>query len=382
MEGDHPSTAPRPAGYHVSEAIVTRAIDYLKEGRAREPRQPQFLYLAFGAGHYPLQVPEEYIDRYEGVYERGWDRLREERFERQKEIGIIPRDARLSPRSEENPAWDGLTPAEKKVYARFMATYAGFLEHADEQIGRLVAYLKETGQYDDTLIFLISDNGATPEGGLTGRFRVGGGRGADAMGIGQMLARLDEVGSPASEPMYQRPWAWLGATPFQKYKSTPYGGGVRDPLIVTWPAGIRDRGAVRPQFVDAIDITPTVLDVLGIQAPEVFAGVPQMALQGRSIRQTFADPRAPTRTVQFFELYGNRAIRSDGWRAIATHENGTSFDRDRWELYDLSHDFSESVDVAARYPEKLEELQALWRSEAAKYNGLPILESNRGYRGE
>jgi arylsulfatase len=383
MEGDHPSMAPRPAGYHVSEAIVTRAIDYLKEGRTRDPLQPQFLYLAFGAAHYPLQVPEEYIDRYEGVYDRGWDRLREERFERQKEIGIVPRDARLSPRGDENPAWDSLTPGERKVYARFMATYAGFLEHADEQVGRLIAYLKESGQYDDTLIFLISDNGATSEGGLAGRFDMRTARAAGgATGIERMLARLDEVGSPASEPMYQRPWAWLGATPFQKYKSTPYGGGVRDPLIVTWPAGIRDRGAVRSRFVDAIDITPTVLDVLGIRAPRVFAGVPQMELQGRSIRETFADPRAPTRTVQFFELYGNRAIRSDGWRAIATHENGTSFDRDRWELYDLNRDFSESTDVAAEYPEKLRELQALWWSEAAKYNGLPILESSRGYRGD
>lgn len=378
MEGDHPSKAARPAGYHVSEAIVTRAIDYLKEGRARDPRRPQFLYLAFGAGHYPLQVPKEYIDRYTGVYERGWDRLREERFERQKEIGIIPKDARLSPRSEENPAWESLTPAQRKVYARFMATYAGFLEHADEQIGRLVDYLKESGQYDDTLIFLISDNGATPEGGMTGRFRVGGW----ATGIEQMLARLDEVGSPASEPVYQRPWAWVGATPFQKYKSTPYGGGVRDPLIVTWPAGIRDRGVVRSQFVEVMDITPTVLDVLGIGAPAVVAGVPQMEMQGRSVRGTFTDPRASTRAVQFFELYGNRAIRSGGWRAIATHENGTSFDRDRWELYDLDHDFSESTDIAARYPEKLRELQALWRSEAEKYNGLPILESSRGYRGE
>jgi arylsulfatase len=381
MEGDHPSTAPRPADYHVSEAIVTRAIDYLKEGRARDPRQPQFLYLAFGAGHYPLQVPKEYIDRYAGVYDQGWDRLREARFERQKEIGIIPRDARLSPRGKENPAWDGRTPEQKKVYARYMATYAGFLEHADEQIGRLIAYLKESGQYDDTLIFLISDNGATSEGGLTGRFRVGGGAGGST-GIEQMLARLDEVGSPTSEPMYQRPWAWVGATPFQKYKSTPYGGGVRDPLIVTWPAGIRDRGAVRSQFVETMDLTPTVLDILGIEAPRVFAGVPQMELQGKSIRRTFTDPRAPTRTVQFFELYGNRAIRSDGWRAIATHENGTSFDRDHWELYDLNRDFSESTDVAAEHPEKLRELQALWHSEAAKYNGLPILESSRGYRGE
>jgi arylsulfatase len=377
MEGDHPSTAPRPPGYHVSEAIVTRAIEYLKDGRAKDPGQPQFLYLSFGAGHYPLQVPREYVDRYAGVYEKGWDRLREERFERQKALGIVPRDARLSPRGKENPAWESLSADERKVYARFMATYAGFLEHADEQIGRLVAYLKESGQYENTLIFLISDNGATSEGGSTGQFRVRYGPPAE---IGQLLSRLDEVGSPSSEPMYQRPWAWLGATPFQKYKSTPYGGGVRDPLIVTWPAVIHDRGAIRSQFVDAIDLTPTVLDVLGIPVPAVVDGVPQMPMHGRSIRATFTDPRAPTRTVQYFEIYGNRAIRSGGWRAIATHRNGTSFDEDRWELYDLEHDFSESADVSARYPEKLKELQALWHAEAEKYDGLPLLESKRGYR--
>jgi arylsulfatase len=260
-----------------------------------------------------------------------------------------------------------------------MATYAGFLEHADEQVGRLVAYLKASGQYDDTLIFFISDNGATPEGGVRGKFAHPF---VDTTSLAGMLARLDDLGSERSEPVYQRPWAWLGSTPFQKYKSTPYGGGVRDPLIVTWPAGIRARGAIRSQFAEVMDITPTVLDILGIEAPSALAGVPQMAMQGRSIRATFDDPRAPTRTTQFFRLGANRAMRHGGWRAIATHRPGTGFAQDRWELYDLDRDFSEAIDVAARYPDKLRELQALWQSEAGQYGALPLVEPTRGARPE
>lgn len=372
MEGDHPVATPEPPGYHVSEAIVTRAIDYLKEGGARAPEQPHFLYLSFGAGHSPIQVPRRYIDEYAGVYEKGWDRIREERFARQKQLGIIPADAVLPPRNPDDPAWDRLSEAEKTVFARFMATYAGFLEHTDEQIGRLIDYLEETGQYDNTLIFLMSDNGAAPEAGLTGGFLRPYG---DTTSVQTMLARLDDLGTERSSALYQRPWAMVGGTPFRMYKLWPYGGGVRDPLIVTWPAGIRDRGAIRSQFVETIDITPTVLDILDIEAPKEFAGVPQMEVHGESILPTFTDPQAPDpRTTQFFVLRGNRAIRHDGWKAVAIHTNGTSFDEDRWELYHLDRDFTESVDLSAQHPDKLEELKALWWSEAEKYGALPLVE--------
>jgi arylsulfatase A-like enzyme len=372
-EGDRPILTPAPLGYHVSEAIVDRAIDYLKRDDAAG--RPSFLYLAFGAGHAPIQAPRSYIDKYRGRYDRGWDRIREERFARQKQLGIIPANAVLTPRSADDPAWESLSADQKKVFARFMEVYAGFIEHTDAQIGRLVAHLKETGEYENTLIFFMSDNGAASET-LGGGFDRPYGSG---MTVQQMLARLDDLGGPESSALYQRPWGWAGATPFQRYKLWPHGGGVRDPLIVTWPRVIRDGGAVRRQYVEAIDISPTVLDVLGLAAPPVVDGVVQMPIHGASIRQTFTNADAPTRTTQFYLMRGNRAITHEGWKAVAIHAPGTPFEQDRWELYDVANDYSESTDVAARHPEKLKELVGLWWSEATKYGGLPLLE--RGAAG-
>jgi len=375
-EGDTPITTPAPEGYHVSEAIVTRAIEYLRDARATG--QPSFLYLSFGAAHAPIQVPRRYIDTYEGVYDKGWDQIREERFARQKEMGIVPADAILPPRHEEDPAWDSLSDDEKTVFARYMAVYAGFIEHADEQIGRLIAYLKATGQFDDTLIFLMSDNGAAPEAGVNGSFlRPYGG----ALPIDQQLARLDELGGPEIMPLYQRPWAMASVTPFRMYKLWPYAGGVRDPLIVTWPTVIPDVGAIRTQHVDVIDITATVLDVLQAEAPTVVDGIEQMPLHGVSIRQTFTDADAPSpRTRQFYLMRGHRYMLDGNWKAIAIHQNGTEFEDDRWELYNVAEDFTESTDLAAQYPEKVEEMKALWMSEAEKYGALPLT-TRRGTGG-
>jgi arylsulfatase A-like enzyme len=372
IEGDHPAQEANPGGNHVSEAIVDRAIDYLREGFATAPQQPQFLYLAFGAAHAPIQVPQRYIDKYAGVYEKGWDRLREERFSRQKQLGIIPVNAVLTKRHDDDPAWEDLTPVEKTVYARFMATYAGFIEHADEQIGRLVNYLKDTGQFDNTLIFLMSDNGAAPEAGVDGNFvRPYGGN----LTVQEMLARLEDLGTERSSALYQRPWARVGGTPFQKYKLWPFGGGVRDPLIITWPERIRDNGGFRSQFVEVIDITPTVLDLLDIEAPSVIDGIEQMDMHGASILRTFNDPHAPyPRTTQFYVMRGNRAIYHEGWKAVAIHENGKDFEEDEWKLYHVTEDFSEAINVAEQYPQKLQELKDLWWSEAEKYGALPLVE--------
>ena len=367
-EGDRPITTLAPEGYHVSEAIVTRAIDYLKSDRAAG--KPSFLYLSFGAGHAPVQVPKRYIDKYNGVYDKGWDRLREERFARQKQIGIVPANAVLPPRNQGDPAWDTLSEVQKKVFARYMAAYAGFIEHADEQIGRLLAHLKQSGQFDNTLIFFMSDNGAAPEAGVNGSFLrpYGGG-----LPIDDQLARLDELGGPTTGPLYQRPWAMAGNTPFKMYKLWPYAGGVRDPLIVHWPAVIRDAGAIRKQHVDVIDITPTVLDILDLKAPTEVDGVPQMPLHGASILRTFTDANAPSpRTRQFYLMRGHRYIIDGDWKAIAIHQNGTTFEADRWELYNVAEDFAESTDLAERFPEKVKELEALWSSEAEKYGGLPL----------
>lgn len=372
MEGDHLAQEANPGGDHVSEEIVNRAIEYLREGFASSPEQPQFLYLAFGAAHAPIQVPRRYIDRYAGVYEKGWDVLREERFARQKQMGIIPVNAVLTGRHEDDPAWMDLSSVEKTVFARFMATYAGFIEHTDEQIGRLINFLKDAGQYNNTVIFLMSDNGAAPEAGPDGNFTRP--YGSDIT-IEEMLARLDDLGSERSSALYQRPWARVGATPFKKYKLWPFGGGVRDPLIISWPDYILDKGGIRTQFVEVMDITPTVLDILNIDPPEQIGGIDQMDMHGASILRTFNDPYAPAaRNTQFYCMRGNRGIYHEGWKAVAIHERGRDFEEDIWELYHVATDFSECINVADQYPDKLKEMKELWWSEAEKYGSLPLTE--------
>ena len=370
IEGDQLAQEENPGGNHVSEALVDHAIAYLKEGFEKAPDQPEFLYLGFGAAHAPIQVPKNYIARYAGVYDKGWDKLREERFARQKKLGIIPANAVLTERHEDDPPWDELSAVEQTVYARFMATFAGFIEHTDEQIGRLITFLKEEGVYDNTLIFLMSDNGAAPEAGVDGNFLRPYGR---DISVDEMYARLDDLGSERSSALYQRPWARAGGTPFKKYKLWPFGGGVRDPLIISWPGNIPDPGGIRTQFVDIIDITPTVLGILDIEAPASIKGVDQMDMHGASIQQTIQDPDAPDpRNTQFFCMRGNRAIYHEGWKAVAIHKRGTDYALDKWELYHVAVDFSESTDLAAEYPEKTAELKALWWSEAEKYGSLPL----------
>jgi arylsulfatase len=251
-----------------------------------------------------------------------------------------------------------------------MAVYAAFMEHTDAQIGRLVRYLQASGQFDNTLIVLLSDNGAAPEAGPEGSFTSPyGGR----LSTADALARLDDLGTDRARQIYPRAWAMAGVTPFREYKLSMFLGGVRDPLIITWPRGFTDRGAIRSQFVHTIDITPTVVDVVGIEAPPTFAGVPQMPMHGASILATWRDARAPNpRDTQVFELRGMRAIYHQGWRAVAKHTNGTPYEDDVWELFEVGRDFAEAENLAARYPEKLKELQTLWWSEARTYGVLPL----------
>jgi arylsulfatase len=338
--------------------------------------RPFFLYTAFGAAHAPVQVPKSYIDKYVPRFEKGWDQVREERYRRQLELGIIPPGTKLPPRNPGDPAWADLSDEQRKVYTRFMAAYAGFIEHADEQIGRLVNFLKEENLFDNTVIVLLSDNGGAPEAGVGGSFdRPYGGR----FTLKQMAEHLDDLGGEKSEPLYQRPWAMTSDTPFKYYKLWPYRGGVQTPFIVSWPAGIRGRG-LRKQFVDIIDITPTMLEIAGVQAPSIFDGVCQIPMQGTSIRATFDNPDSPSpHTVQYFELWGSRGIYQNGWEAIGIHKPGTDYDTDKWELYHTDEDFSQSTNLASQNPAKLEELKKLWWSEAAKNGALPLQEA--GMRG-
>lgn len=372
VEDNHAVKRPEKSGYHFSVDIVDRLLAMTGDHVSADASKPFFGYLAFGATHAPVQVPKSYIDKYVAVFEKGWDRIREERYKRQIELGIIPANTKLPPRNPGDPGWSDLNDHERAVYTRFMAAYAGFLEHTDQQIGRVVDWLKERKLFDNTAIFLLSDNGGAPEAGTRGGFQRPY---RDDTTVEQMYARLDELGSDKTQPLYPRPWAMASDTPFKYYKLWPYAGGVQTPFIVSWPAGIQARG-MRKQFIDVIDITPTVLDITGVAAPTTFHGVCQMPVQGKSIRATFANPQAPDpRDTQYFELWGSRGIWHKGWKAVGMHVPGTDFDRDRWELYKVDNDFSESTDLAAQNPAKLEELKKLWWSEAAKNGALPLLDA-------
>ncbi|MCI4591702.1 arylsulfatase [Sphingobium sp. BYY-5] len=368
IDGNQVLPKPDKPGYHFSADMADHAIADIDDAAGK----PFFLYFAMGAGHAPLQVPRAYIDRYRGVYEKGWDAIRAERFARMQKSGIIPPGTFLTDRAAADRPWEALSEDEKIVFARYMATYAGFLEHADEQIGRVVQRLKNTGLYDNTIIMLISDNGAASEAGQEGSFEKM--YRPNKLSFAQQRARIDDIGTDKVQPEYPRPWAWAGDTPLRRYKVWPYAGGVRTPLIVSWPSMIRDGGAVRTQFVDPIDLAPTLLDAAGTSFARTVDGVAQIRVAGQSIRATFRDPAARTRSVQYFELRGQRAITSGHWRAVAMHKYGTDFAKDKWELFDLSKDYSESTDLASRYPAKLEEMKTLWWREARKYSTPPLAE--------
>lgn len=360
-------------GYHLSEDLVERAIGMVSEQISHGVDKPFLLYLAFGATHAPHHAPRAYIDGYRGAYDGGWNRIRQERFTRQIELGIVPEDTSLPPFNPGIPDWEHLSEGQRRVCVRLQEAYAGFLEHTDAQIGRLVAFLERVGELDNTLIFLLSDNGAAMEGGPYGavtRARFFNGVPEDDA---FNLAHLDDIGGPKADNHY--PWGWAQAsnTPLRWYKYHTHGGGIRDPLIVHWPARITDGGGLRRQFHHVIDLTPTVLDVLGVPAPEQINGVPQMPIHGISLAYTFTDPDAPGRKQhQYFEMFGNRAIWADGWKAVTKHEPGTDYGLDRWELYHLDQDFSESRDLADAHPEKLKELIELWWLEAGRYDVLPL----------
>jgi arylsulfatase len=369
VENNNPPIDPYRPGYHFSVDLIDHAITVMDP--QKDAGKPKFLYLAMGAAHSPYQVPKAYIDAYRGRYDKGWDVLRQERFERQKKMGIIPANTKLPPRENGDAAWDSLDAQHKRVFARFMETYAGFITHADEQIGRLINYLKQTGEYDNTLFVVLTDNGAASEAGANGGFFHEYG---ETVPVSEMDAHLDEAGSPSTQMLYPRPWAYAGDTPLRRYKLWPYLGGVRTPMFVAWPGHLKGQGQIRHQPVDMIDLAPTLLEVAGTKFATTVAGVEQIPVAGKSILPTFTSATAPTRDVQFFELRGNKAIRQGKWRAVGMHKMGTSHDADQWQLFDTEADYSESTDLSKKYPDKLEELKRLWWSEAKKYTDTPKVE--------
>jgi arylsulfatase len=369
VEGNAPIPAPTRPGYHVTEDLIDHAIANLQMSRNAAPEKPVFMYLALGVPHSPFQAPARHVEHYRTAYSKGWDEIREERYERAKALGVIPANTTLPPRAELDAPWSSLDAQHQRVFSQFMAAYAGFIEHGDEQLGRLVDYLKSSGQYDDTLLMIISDNGAAGEGGAIGGFQHGYG---DKTTVAEMDARLSELGGPTIQPLYQRPWAMASNAPLRRYKLWPFAGGTRSPLIVSWPRAIRDRGAVRQQNVDIVDLAPTLVDVAGARFDAHYRGTAQIPVAGKSVRATFTSAKARTRGVQFFELSGNRAIRSGRWKAVAMHRFGEPFSKDEWMLFDTAADYSESKDLARSHPRKLKELQALWESQAREYGALPL----------
>lgn len=361
-------------GYHCSEDITDHAIDYISTQKNAHPDKPFFLYLAYGAMHAPHHAPKSYIEKYKGKFDAGWDVLRQQWFENQKKLGIIPQDAELTPRNEHVPAWDTLSEEQKKINARYMEAFAGMLEHTDEQIGRVIDYLEKIGELDNTMIVFLSDNGTSPEGGPGGRLNMNNACNmiSNEDSVEETLEHLDDIGGPFTQNHYPVGWANLGNTPFQWYKTWVHSGGVKDPMIVHYPKLIKDKGGVRNQYHHVIDITPTVLDVIGVKKPESIKGVPQKDFHGKSFKYTFDAPdAADTRTVQYYEMLGNKGIYKNGWKAVTNHTFNDSFDEDEWELYHVEEDYSERYNVADKYPEKLRELQDEWLIEAGKYGVFP-----------
>ena len=363
---------PDDPGYHLSEALVEQAITMVTGHRSATTR-PFFTYLALGATHSPHQAPQAWLDKYRGCYDEGWDVVRARWFARQKELGIVPPDAELSPRNPGVPAWSDLTDDQRRLSARMQEVFAGFLAHTDAQIGKLIGFLEETGELDNTLLIVVSDNGASQEGGHEGSLNGLADFNRFSQRTGDMIAQIDEIGGPNLYNNYPRGWAQVGNTPLRFYKQNTYEGGVRDPMIVHWSARISSAGEIRTQYHHAVDVLPTILECVGIEAPGSYRGIAQMPVEGVSVAYSFNDPAAPDRhTTQYFEMFGHRGIYHDGWKAVTMHRPGTSYDEDRWQLFNMRTDFAECHDLAADHPDKLGELINVWWREAGRYNVLPL----------
>lgn len=365
-------------GYHLNADLADQAISNITDLRAVSPEKPFFMYYCPGAGHSPHHVEQEWIDRYRGHFDNGWDHWREAVFKRQLEMGIIPPGTQLASRPDQVKPWDSLSESARRLYARQMEVYAAFLEQTDHHIGRVLDFLEQAGELDNTLIFLASDNGASAEGGEHGQFNSAQFANRVEASVEEQLAQVDDWGSVKSYPNYAWGWAWAGNTPLRRWKRYLHQGGMSDPLIVHWPQGIAARGEVRGQYLHAVDVAPTILEVLGITEPTVVNGVPQRPIEGVSFAHTFSAPDAPTRKeVQYYEMIGSRALWMDGWKAVVEQPQGEYLTEEmlaqqRWELYHVAEDFSESFDLAEKHPERLAAMIEQWWVEAGKYDVLPL----------
>jgi arylsulfatase len=385
-DGNTPVEMEVPKGreetYTLNEHLANKAIDYVRRQKSITPDRPFFVYYAPGATHAPHHVPKEWMAKFKGKFDQGWDKYREETYQRQLQLGVIPKDTKLTARPKEIPAWDSLTADQRKVAARLMEAFAAYTAQTDHEVGRVIQAIEDMGQLDNTLIFWeIGDNGASMEGTLHGVFNEMSSLNGVPEDTAYALKHIDEIGGPTAYNHYPVGWAWAMNTPFQWGKQVAsHLGGVRNPLVVSWPKRIKDTGSVRTQFHHCIDIVPTILEAAGIADPTVVNGVPQKPIEGVSMLYSFVEAKAKgNRKTQYFEMVGNRAVYDNGWIATCRHgrlpwENigSYNFDKDEWQLYNLDDDFSEANDLATKKPQKLKELQDLFWIEAAKYNVLPL----------
>ena len=369
---------------HFDELLADKAIDWMRMQHALAPNKPWLMYYATGSAHAPHHAPKDWIAKYKGKFDQGWDKVREETLARQKKLGVVPADTQLTKRPEQIPAWDSLSADQKRLFSHMMEVYAGALAHCDNQIGRLIDAVEESGQLDNTLvIFIMGDNGASAEGSLQGTTNeIGTAGNGVPESVSYLLSVMNDLGGPLTYNHYPVGWAHAMDSPMQWTKQVAsHFGGTRNGLVISWPAKIKDKGGLRSQFCHLIDIVPTIYEATGITPPDVLDGVKQKPLDGTSLMYTLDNAKAPTRhTTQYFEMAGNRAIYKDGWMASTTPLRlpwvtlGPPVDPDdfKWELYNINEDFSQANNLAEKNPEKLKELQAVFDVEAKKYNVYPL----------
>jgi arylsulfatase A-like enzyme len=376
-----PKTTPEQ-GYHFMTDMTNKAIEYMKYNKSVAPQKPLFMYFAPGAAHAPHHAPKEWRDKFKGQFDSGWEKVREATYERQLKMGIIPPGTKLTPRPEWVVQWSTLSADQKKLYTRLMENFAGYLAFTDHEVGRFIDAIHQLPDADNTMIiYIVGDNGASSEGGFDGTINEVKSLSGFQTPLEETLKHLDEIGGPNTEPHYPVGWAWSGNAPFQWVKQVAsHLGGTRNPMVVSWPARIKDTGGIRTQFTHLIDVVPTILEASHLPAPKSVDGVVQKPMDGVSFLATFDSATAkPAHTRQYFEVFSNRAIYDKGWMASAQHTfpwrqdfAPGNWDKDKWELYNLDQDFSQANDLAAKNPKKLAEMKALFDEEAQKYHVYPL----------
>ncbi|MEI8083002.1 MAG: sulfatase-like hydrolase/transferase, partial [Actinomycetes bacterium] len=381
-------------GYHIAKDLSDKAITFIRDAKVVEPDKPFFMYLSLDAAHAPHHVYQEWADKYKGRFDEGYEAIRASILERQKELGLLPDDTELSPINPHGEPtvtgpdgqpwplldtvrpWDSLSDDEKRLFVRMAEVFAGYVSYSDDQLGRVIDFLEQSGELDNTIIVAVSDNGASGEGGPNGTFNEWRFFNGAPTPTELSLQHIDELGGPASYNHYNTGWAWAFDTPFPYWKRwAGYEGGIADMCLVAWPAKIAASPTPRQQYVHAVDVVPTIYDLLGVTPPEVIKGYEQSSLEGESFAASLSDPGAASKATQFYAMLGQRSIYHEGWLACTVHpplSGWGKFEQDVWELYDMEHDRSQSTNLAADEPERLERMKALWFEKAAIYNGLPL----------